>query len=139
MRTKTTARKKVAKPYTKWALQDYIELRKTNPYLVNRHPRFTNTHFHNSTQEAIYNDCYIHPKFRVVPQHYLSIDHMLSKPAYFGGASEMVEELGLENIMRFRCHYDQDLVCQFYATVFFTTTKPQKILWMSRDKYFETT
>jgi hypothetical protein len=63
----------------------------------------------------------------MVVQHYLSIDHMVSKRNYFGEAMDICEEFGLLPIMQLRCNYDVD----------FSTSKPQMIRWMTKDKHFE--
>jgi hypothetical protein len=137
---KQPAAKKVStKPFDKWASQDYINMRKRDPYLVPRAARFTNPEFYNSQMERIFSDCYTGGKYKVVEQRFLNIEVLRSNPSYFGGALEMCEELNLLPIMTFHCAYDEHLICQFYSTVHFTTTLPQKVKWMTKNKVLEAT
>jgi hypothetical protein len=65
------------------------------------------------------------------------MDFVRGNPSYFGGALEMCEEFGLLPIMQFHCDYDMDMVCQFYFTVYFSTSEPRKLTWMTKNKVFE--
>jgi hypothetical protein len=135
---KQPAKKKTSiKPFDKWASQDYIILRKNDPYAIPRASRFSNPEFYNSQMERIYSDCYTSGRYKVVEQHFLNIEALRSNPSYFGGALEMCEEFNLLPIMGFHCAYDPHLICQFYSTVHFSTTQPQMVKWMTKDKVLE--
>jgi hypothetical protein len=131
------ARKTSTKPFDKWGSQEYINLRKKDPYTVPRNSRYTNPEYYNSQMEQIYSDCYTTGWYKVVEQRSLNLEVLRSNLSDFGGALVMCEELNLLPIMRFHCAYDEHLICQFYSTVHFTTTLPQRIKWMAKNKILE--
>jgi hypothetical protein len=87
----------------------------------------TDENFWSRSQEEIYTCIYLPMKNRVVKQHHINVYHMRKNPEYFGEALEMCEEFGLLLLMEFTQNWDEELVVQFYTTVFFTEDKHKTI------------
>jgi hypothetical protein len=56
---------------------------------------------------------------------------MCKNPEYFGEALAMCEEFGLLPLMQFTQNWDEDLVVQFYSTVYFTEDEDKTIKWLT--------
>jgi hypothetical protein len=98
----------------------FMELRRTNYYLVPRNPWLCpNNFFHHANQESIYNEVYGSKDFNCFPQYSINMDKLRSKPGYFGKALEICEEQGLIPLMTLSHNYFKEVICKFYATMVF--------------------
>ena len=120
--------------------KDYTSLRKRDPYAVDREnltPQFrgNNPFFYTRFQEEWYNEI-LHrkPNDNVLELRYIDIPHMERKPEYFGEALSMCHEFGIVPFITLQQNYDEALVCQFLATVYFGTEEPRYITWMTKDR-----
>jgi hypothetical protein len=64
---------------------------------------------------------------------------MRKNPEYFGEALAMCEEFGLLPLMQFTQNWDEDLVVQFYSTVYFTEDEDKTIKWLTNGRLLEAT
>jgi hypothetical protein len=99
----------------------------------------TDENFWSRSQEEIYAHIYLPMKNRVVKQHHINVDHMRKNTKYFGEALEMCEEFGLLPLMEFTQNRDQELVVQFYTTVFCTEDEHNTIKWLTNGQLLEAT
>jgi hypothetical protein len=72
------------------------------------------------------------------PMHPIDLAYPKSKE-YFVPAVKVVEKLGLTGLMTFQCHYDPQLILQFYATLSFTGDDEGTFKWMTGTRYYEST
>ena len=59
---------------------------------------------------------------KVCPHRVIDFAQLEKNSAYFGGAVQVVDALGLRHLMESHCHYNVPLIHQFYATVVFDTS-----------------
>jgi hypothetical protein len=78
-------------------------------------------------------------KNKVVKQHHINVDHMRTNHEYFGEALAMYEEFGLLPLMEFTQNCDEDLVVQFYSTVYFIENEEKTIKWLTNGWLLEAT
>ena len=64
---------------------------------------------------------------------------MRSNTTYFGEALEVCEEFGLLDFIEVNEDYDEHLVGQFYATLYFHPDEDRKISWMTKNQVFSAT
>jgi hypothetical protein len=75
----------------------------------------------------------------VVNQHHINVEHMRKNPEYFGEALAMCEEFGLLQLMQFTQNWDEDLVVQFFSTVYFIEDEHKIIKWLTNGRLLEAT
>jgi hypothetical protein len=69
------------KPMSALTKNQFIEIRRANPYLVPKNPRqCPNSFFYHSNQERIYNEIYAKKEFNCCPQYSISMEKLESKP-----------------------------------------------------------
>ena len=78
-------------------------------------------------------------KNKVVQQFSISVPHMQANMAYFGEALEVCEQFGLLDFIEINEDYDEHLVGQFFATLFFHNEDDRKITWMTKNQVFTAT
>ena len=117
---KTVVKKPKTVSFAKMPDREYRDYRKKNPYLLPRQDNVTDSRFYTNDQELVFNQIYSGQRNAVVLQHRLNIAHMTSSKhaQYFAEAFSMCEEFGLLKIMEVHQDYNEELVAQFYATVF---------------------
>jgi hypothetical protein len=90
-------------------------------------------------QAYVFQDCYAKFKNPVPTQHAIDLDHLRSKPNYFGEALEICERFGLLPIMDTVCDYDVSMIAQFYATVHFGGDDEKTMKWMTNGRFLTST
>jgi hypothetical protein len=75
----------------------------------------------------------------VVNQHHINVEYMRKNSEYFGEALAMCEEFGLIPLMQFVHNWDEELVVQFYSTVYFTEDDDRTIKWLTNGRLLEAT
>ena len=68
---------------------------------------------------------------KVCPHRVIDFDALAKKAAYFGGAVQVVDILGLRHLMTSHCNYNVPLIHQFYSTVVFDSSPNRGMTWMS--------
>ena len=58
---------------------------------------------------------------------------------YFGEALDLVEQFDIENVVSFHLDYDPELICQFFASVFFHSGEERRMTWMNNGRQLTTT
>jgi len=53
---------------------------------------------------------------------------------YSGEALDLVEQFGIEHVISFHLDYDPELVCQFFASVYFHPVKERRMTWMTNGR-----
>jgi hypothetical protein len=89
-------------------------------------------------QLFIYKDIFVPMKKSISPMQPTDIEFLKSKE-YFSSAVKVVERLGLTGLMTFQCHYDPQLILQFYATLTMGTDDEKTLKWMTGTRYCEST
>jgi hypothetical protein len=124
----------------KWSEHDFITMRMKNPYTQPRNSRVVrNLKFYTLMQERVFNEVYGKKKVRLAPMHLIDIAHMDKSPKYFSEAKAICEEYGLILLMELNHVVDEDIICQFYATIHLSKTGDRELTWMTRDKLMKTT
>jgi hypothetical protein len=90
-------------------------------------------------QERIFNEVYGKKKVRLGPMHSINVALMDKDSEYFGEAKEICEEFGLLPLMQFNHDIDEDIIAQFYATVYLDLTNERELIWMTKDKLMKAT
>jgi hypothetical protein len=109
-----------SKPIGKWPEKEYARLRQSNPYLMPNSDMCVEE-FWNPTQHKIYDDLYAEKAYRVAPMHSINYAHMNKHVAYFAEAREICEEFWLLKFVNFSHPYHEDIISQFFATVYIDT------------------
>jgi len=120
----------------KMPYEEYQDLRKENPYSIERNPRAP-PFFHSTTQHDIYKDIYLTFKQKVMTQHTIELKKMRAHEEYFGEAFEMCQEFGLIPLMLFNKDNDPELIMQFYATVHFQEDDVKTMRWLTNGKFLQ--
>jgi hypothetical protein len=120
----------------------FMELRRTNYYLVPRNPWLCpNNFFHHANQEIIHNEVYGSKEFNCFPQYSINMDKIRSNPGYFGKALEICEEQGLIPLMTLSHNYFKEVICKFYATMVFLEDEFgfRSLKWTTKEFEMEAT
>jgi hypothetical protein len=130
------------KPVDKLSKNQFLEVRKVNPYLVEKNTRLCpNAYLYHQNQERIYNEIYGANEFACCPQWSINMEKLDSEPGYFGEAKAICEELGLVPLMTFNHPYSKEIICQFYATVVFEVNEngDRSLTWMTKEHVMKAT
>jgi hypothetical protein len=136
------AKKKTKAPrktIDKLSLSECSDYWKVDPYSVEHNSRVEDAHFSNHAQEEVYSRIYLPLKHKVVNQHHINVAYMCKNSEYFGEALAMCEEFGLLPLMQFVQNWDEELVVQFYSTIYFTEDVDKTIKWLTNGRLLETT
>ncbi|WVZ91021.1 hypothetical protein U9M48_037254 [Paspalum notatum var. saurae] len=108
------------------------KLRSRNHY---KGPRTaTDRRFWSIEQQDLYNSMYHGSK--VFDMKWIDWEYINSKKQ-FAGVREQFANLGLEQIMSYRCDWDNELIKQFYSTVHITADK-SSMTWMTNGRMITT-
>lgn len=69
---------------------------------------------------------------------WIDIDH-LKDPTYFGEPLDMVEQLGIAEIIQFHLDFDPEIVAQLFVTVHFHTDAECTMTWMTNGERLSAT
>jgi hypothetical protein len=106
-------------------------------YTEARDEELDDTHFWCVAQKGIYEDIYHPMSQRVCYMHVLDRTHLRKKSEYFGDALGIMKRLGLFSLMDIQCHYNEEIIQQFYATLTFQGNESLSFRWMCGDSMRE--
>ena len=77
--------------------------------------------FRNKQQTLIYLDVIKNKQNTYVDVKWIEMHHLRKDKfrAYYGEARDLVEQFGIEHVISFQLDYDPELICQFFASVYF--------------------
>ena len=58
---------------------------------------------------------------------------------YFGEALDLVEQFAIEPVISFHHDYDPELICQFFASVYFHPGEERRMTWMTNGRQLSAT
>ena len=58
---------------------------------------------------------------------------------YFGEALDLVEQFAIEPVFSFYHDYDPELICQFFASVYFHPGEERRMTWMTNGRKLSAT
>ena len=120
---KTTAskQKEPAKGMDEIFVTEYVERRRVNPYVTPRAVLRGTEMFWNKQQVLIYLDVIKSKQNTFVDVKWIDMHHMRKDKFhdYFGEALDLVEQFAIEPVISFHLDYDRELICQFFASVYF--------------------
>ena len=133
--------KEPAKGMDEIAQADYVRLRQLHPYV---HPRATFRGcelFWNKQQTNIYLDVIKNKQNTYVEVKWIDMHHMRKDKFrdYFGEALDLVEQFGIEHVITFHLDYDPELICQFFASVYFHSDEERRMTWMTNGRKLSAT
>ena len=123
------------------AQADYVRLRQLHPYV---HPRSTVRGcelFWNKQHTNIYLDVIKNKQNTYVEVKWIDMHHMRKDKFrdYFGEALDLVEQFGIEHVLTFHLDYDPELICQFFASVYFHSDEERRMTWMTNGRKLSAT
>ena len=140
---KTTAskQKEPAKGMDEISTTEYVERRKINPYVNPRANLRGNELFWTKQQNLIYLDVIKAKQNIYVDVHWIDMNHMRQDKHrdYFGEALGLVEQFGIEHVLTFHLDYDPELICQFFASVYFRPGEERRMTWMTNGHQLSAT
>ena len=58
---------------------------------------------------------------------------------YFGEALDLVEQFAIEPVISFHLDYDPEIICQFFALVYFHPGDERRMTWMTNGRQLSAT
>ncbi|KAI5017259.1 hypothetical protein ZWY2020_037637 [Hordeum vulgare] len=113
--------------------------RKRAPYVIDRVHLKDCELFWSKQQALIYEDVIETKKNIYVPVQWIDIDHLKKDPTYFGEPLDMVEQLGIGEIIVFQIDFDPEIVARLFVTVRFHTDAERTMTWMTNGERLSAT
>ena len=103
------------------SVSEYVERRRINPYVTPRAVLRGTEMFWNKQQVLIYLDVIKSKQNTFVDVKWIDMHHMWKDKFrdYFGEALDLVEQFAIEPVISFHLDYYPELICQFFASVYF--------------------
>ena len=140
---KTTAskQKEPAKGMDEISVTEYVERRRVNPYVTPRAVLRGTEMFWNKQQVLIYLDVIKSKQNTFVEVKWIDMHHMRKDKFrdYFGEALDLVEQFAIEPVISFHHDYDPELICQFFASVYFHPGEERRMTWMTNGSQLSAT
>ena len=120
---------------------EYIRLRQLNPYV---HPRATvrgSELFWTKQQTLTYLDVIKNKQNTYVDVKWIDMHHLRKDKfrEYFGEDLDLVEQFDIERVISFHLDYDPELICQFFASMFFHSGEERRMTWMTDGRQLTAT
>ena len=140
---KTTAskQKEPAKGMDEISTTEYVERRKINPYVNPRAILRGTELFWTKQQALIYLDVIKNKQNTFMDVKWIDMNHMRKDKFrdYFGEALDLVEQFAIEPVISFHLDYDPELICQFFASVYFHPGEERRMTWMTNGRQLSAT
>ena len=103
------------------SISEYVERRRVNPYVTPQAVLRGTEMFWNKQHVLIYLDAIKSKQNTFVEVKWIYMHHMRKDKFrdYFGEALDLVEQFAIESVISFHHDYDPELICQFFALVYF--------------------
>ena len=117
-------------PVNEWTQPEYWAFREQDPYVaateLGADPRFRNVF-----QARIFNELMMAKSKKFAPHKQINVEHLRDNAHIYPGVYDALGRLGLIPFCQFSYKYNEDLVMQFYATVYFMNDDARTMRWMS--------
>jgi hypothetical protein len=121
--------------YTKYDTNEVVRQRELKCY-DGRKERGTDERFLTFFQQDWYTTVLMKKTRPVVPMQWINLDNMKKKKdATFDRIHEACEFHGLTHIMQFRYNWNNEIITQFYSTLYFDKQE-QIFKWMTKGRRF---
>lgn len=132
---KTASKDKEANvDYDTMPLKEYVRRQKINSYVTERVQMRGCELFWSKQQALIYQDVVLTRQKIYVRVQWIDLNHLQRDPLYFGEALNMIQQLGIEDLITFPYDFDPDIVAQFYVTVHFHVDVDRTMTWMTNGE-----
>lgn len=122
-------------PLSKWSKTQVWEHRQVSPYLRST-GRVPDDRFKTVFQYNVYHQLMAIKKTRFAPFKQVDVGHLQENAHLYPGVFDALVSLGLIPIVTYSRPFNEDLVMQFYATVFFERDDERSLTWMSGTRMF---
>ena len=121
--------------------REYVRIRQLHPYATPRSTIRGCELFWNKTQTQIYLDVIKNKQNTYVEVKWIEMHHMRKDKFrdYFGEALDLVEQFAIEHVISFHMDYDPEIICQFFASVYFHTNDERRMTWMTNGRQLSAT
>ena len=110
---------------------EYAQLRKGDWYTsVERDIEIEDSSFWCMEQMFIHKDVYLTMSRPLRPMHPIKMEYLKAKN-YFAQDVDVIEQMGLQNLMECQCNYNTALIQQFFATLVMCGDDARTIKWMT--------
>lgn len=93
--------------------------------------------FRTVMQQKIYEEVILALENKIAPQRAIDFEHIKKNKDKFVNIFETCDRLGLVDIMKFKHDYDEEVVMQFYATLFLEKDDGRRYFrWMTEDNEY---
>ena len=115
------------------SVNEYVERRRINPYVNPRAVLRGTELFWTKQQALIYLDVIKNKQNIFVDVKWIDMNHMRKDKFrdYFGEALDLVEQFAIEPVISFHLDYDPELICKFFASVYFHPGEERRMTWMT--------
>src|SRR4051812_14490303 len=110
---------------------EYRRLRRIYPYAAARDE--VDWKFHNILQKRVYSEILKPKKVKIAPHRDLDLEY-ISNTASFPEVYSVLEDMGLIPFVSFNHAFNEDLILQFYSTVYFENDSARSFKWRSGSR-----
>src|SRR4051812_10631561 len=117
-------------PVNEWTQPEYWAFRQQDPYVaateLGADPRFRNIYKH-----RIFTELLMAKSKKFAPHKQINVEHLRDNAHIYPRVYHALGRLGIIPFCQFSYKYNEDLIMQFYATVYFRNDDARTMRWMS--------